>query len=342
MLSCSQQLSIIRIFLYLISLIQTSHSFGVPSHHTNNARLLQTKLHSSREESSQTYTVATKKKLIEKAKEIDPDISTLNRGSYAATGWSNRLGTVLTPAAIPGVYVACRPFYWNKIDVGGRMTVIELPSEDGNSKQPDLFIHSPVQLDEPLKEALAKIGTVKHVVSPNYEHVKYAKSWNDAYPDANMWACPGMMEREPDVGWKGEIPFGTRPSSFQSDNDNRNSERHEDLWDFDIIQPMHLDFEVNPFTNKAFFNEVVFYHTPSKTLLFTDAYWNYPRKDGVPNSNYDSYRPKGGGSTSGEDSSFVTFDWELAPSVEKVPMGSRLWKFGVSLLNHNLDAAHII
>ena len=211
------------------------------------------------------------------------------------------------------------------------MTVIALPPEKGSSK-PDLFIHSPVQLDKPLKDALADIGTVKHVVSPNYEHVKYAKSWNDSYPDANMWACPGMMELEPDVGWKGEIPFGIRPRSWyhEDGHKNTNSEKHGDLWDFDIIQPMHLDFEVNPFTNKAFFNEVVFYHTPSKTLLFTDAYWNYPRNDGVPNSNYDSYRPRGGGSTPGEESSFVTFDWELAPSVNRVPMGSRFWKFGVS------------
>ena len=66
------------------------------------------------------------------------------------------------------------------------MTVIELPSANGV----DLFVHSPVHLDEPLRQALDKIGTVKHVVSPNYEHVKYAKEWQEAFPEANMWACP--------------------------------------------------------------------------------------------------------------------------------------------------------
>lgn len=37
-----------------------------------------------------------------------------------------------------------------------------------------LWVHSPVFLDDELKEALTQLGPVKHVVSPNYEHVKYA------------------------------------------------------------------------------------------------------------------------------------------------------------------------
>ncbi len=274
-----------------------------------------TKLHLSRKDD-----------LIQKAKEIDPQLKTSNQGSYAEVGWSNRLGTVLTPASIPGVYVACRPFYWNKIDVGGRMTVIELPpSSSSTADKPDLFIHSPVNLDTELKNALGKIGNVKHIVSPNYEHVKYAKQWNEAYPEAYMWGCPGLMERKPDVEWKGEIPFGCRPPSYDGGISSSSTGGDIDMWDWNIIQPMHLDFEVNPFTNKAFFNEVVFYHTPSKSLLFTDAYWNYPKKDGIPNSNYESFHDD----NDDEESPFATFEWDLAPIVDQVPLGSRLWKFGM-------------
>mmetsp|Transcript_15897 Transcript_15897/g.38970 ORF Transcript_15897/g.38970 Transcript_15897/m.38970 type:complete len:151 (+) Transcript_15897:707-1159(+) len=60
-----------------------------------------------------------------------------------------------------------------------------------------------------------------------------------------------------------------------------------------------------------FFNEVIFYHKPSKALIVTDVYWNYPTSDGVPNSHL-----------GGEE-------WELAPSVESIPLGSKLWKFGM-------------
>lgn len=48
---------------------------------------------------------------------------------------------------------------------GGRMTVAKL--SDGS-----LWVHSPVELDEPLRAALGELGPVAHIVSPNYEHVK--------------------------------------------------------------------------------------------------------------------------------------------------------------------------
>lgn len=45
------------------------------------------------------------------------------------------------------------------------MAVVKL--SDGS-----LWVHSPVELDEPLRQALEEIGPVGHIVSPNYEHVK--------------------------------------------------------------------------------------------------------------------------------------------------------------------------
>ncbi len=51
---------------------------------------------------------------------------------------------------------------------GGRMAVLRL--RDGS-----IWVHSPVQLDDDLADALSKLGHVKHIVSPNYEHTKYAQ-----------------------------------------------------------------------------------------------------------------------------------------------------------------------
>ena len=115
--------------------------------------------------------------LLEKAEEMGT-LSKSSGGTYGTVGWSNRLGSLLTPAAIPGVYEAGRPFFWNGIDVGCRMVVIELgTSSPGADGKPDLFVHSPVSLDDRLADAIDAIGTVKHVVSPNYEHVKWAAQW---------------------------------------------------------------------------------------------------------------------------------------------------------------------
>jgi hypothetical protein len=263
------------------------------------------------------YPLSTRQALIQKAKSLTSSGTGTGTGSYSTLGWSNRAGMALTPAAIPGVYTADRPFLWNDIDVGCRMTVIELERDGG------LWVHSPVALDGPLREALQKLNApVKYVVSPNYEHVKFAKQWATAFPEASMWGCPGLMERLPDIDWAGEIPHSCRPPAWPDTNASSNSRTNlpPTCWDWNEIQPLHVDTEVNPFTGTPFFNEVIYYHTPSKTLLTTDLYWNYPKGDGVTNSNYEGLPGK-------DEEDFGV--WELAPQVERVPLGSRLWKQGM-------------
>lgn len=123
------------------------------------------------------------------------------------------------------------------------MTVIELPSENGD--KPDLWIHSPVALDKPLIEALESIGNVKHVVSPNYEHVKYALEWQKYFifkgKQVNMWASPGLSEKVPEVDWTGELPFGCRFSDNQSEITR--AKYPTEMWDLDELQVLHIDCE---------------------------------------------------------------------------------------------------
>ena len=51
---------------------------------------------------------------------------------------------------------------------GGRMAVLRL--SDGS-----IWVHSPVSLDDELADALAGLGEVKHIVTPNFEHTKFAQ-----------------------------------------------------------------------------------------------------------------------------------------------------------------------
>jgi hypothetical protein len=234
--------------------------------------------------------------------------------AYSAAGWSNRAAVALTPVHPAGVYTADRPFYWNGIDVSCRCTIIELPSKS-KTTSPDLWVHSPVALDGPLRQALQRTGgTVRYVVSPNYEHLKFAPQWQQAYADAQMWACPGLTERMPSVSFAGEIPNHYRPEvSWTASSISRASSRTSILpWDTSILQSLHIDCERNPFTGTPFFNEVIFYHAPTKCLVVTDLFWNYPANN-VPNSQF------------GRDDS-----WELAPAdIAPVPLPSLLWKFGM-------------
>ena len=208
------------------------------------------------------------------------------------------------------------------------MTVIELSSplsgSNSDDDKPDLLVHSPVFLDAPLKDAIDRLGTVRHIISPNYEHVKYAKMWGEAYSNVFMWGCPEIMEREPDVCWSGEIPYGCRPPTYRGLNESSNAGVYnlpKEMWDWSEVQPLHVDVEVNPFTGRPFFNEVVFFHSKSKTLLTTDTYCNY-LGDGITNSNYDSLKNpldfKNSNALNNEN-----YDaWELATTVE-VPFTSR-------------------
>jgi hypothetical protein len=174
--------------------------------------------------------VSVRAALLSKAKELDRNLAEGNSlGSYSPNGWSNRVGLALTPAALPGVYTGDRPFYWNSIDVGCRMCVIQLENSD------DLWVHSPVGLDTATKNTLSQLGTVKYVISPNYEHLKFAEQWYKEYPDAYMWGCPGLSEKLPNIEWAGEIPCGILRSTSADEPKN--------CWNFTEIVPLHLDME---------------------------------------------------------------------------------------------------
>jgi hypothetical protein len=190
--------------------------------------------------------------------------STRPSASYEKT-WSNPSGSVIDvidERSDTGAYACARPFVWNDIDVGGRMGVVKM--HDGS-----LWIHSPIDLDAMTKRAVDALGPVKFIVSPNYEHVKYAKKWKDAYPEATLYGCPGLKAKT-----SGVIPYdvdlgdvpGACPPEWRGE-----------------FQCEHFDSERTPILGGAFFNEVVFHHVPTETLFITDLVWTYPerRVDGV-------------------------------------------------------------
>ena len=54
--------------------------------------------------------------------------------------------------------------------------------------------------------------------SPNYEHLKYAVQWIDAYPEATSYACPGLMEMHPEIPYTTSVGVDqTTPESWPSE-----------------------------------------------------------------------------------------------------------------------------
>ena len=167
--------------------------------------------------------------------------------------WSNPQGATLTQLK-PQVWWGERPFYpripgLRGVDVACKMAVVKL--RDGT-----LWVHAPVALDDKTRAAVDALGPVRHVVTPNTEHLKWAKEWLDAYPDATGYACPGLMDARPDIGYDAEVGRGDPPASWLDE--------FEVAW----IEEERSPFKI--FGDKPFFSEVVFNHKQSGVLFVAD------------------------------------------------------------------------
>lgn len=91
-----------------------------------------------------------------------------------------------------------------------------------------------------------------HIVSPNKAHHLNLKQWSEHYPEARVYAPPGLKNRSVVHG----ITF----------TDDLGDEPHK-AYAADIDQVI--------FRNRLFMEEVVFFHKHSKTALFCDLIQRY-------------------------------------------------------------------
>jgi hypothetical protein len=119
-----------------------------------------------------------------------------------------------------------------------RMTVVRL--SDGS-----LWVCSPIRLDDNLKGAVEALGPVCYLVSPNKIHHLFMGDWARAWPEAKLYASPGLARRRRDLSFSAELTDAPDPA-----------------WAADIDQVIfHGSFAME---------EVVFFHRSSHTAIFTD------------------------------------------------------------------------
>ena len=111
-----------------------------------------------------------------------------------------------------------------------------------------LFIWSPIKLTEAEIDAL---GEVRHLVAPNSLHHLSLGDWPLAYPDARLYAPPGLRKKRKDI-------------DFTDDVGNESAA----AWAADIDQ---VAVAGNLITT-----EIVFFHRKSATVLFTDLIQQFP------------------------------------------------------------------
>jgi hypothetical protein len=109
----------------------------------------------------------------------------------------------------------------------------------------DLWVWSPVKLDEDLRAEVDAQGRVAHLVSPNKIHHLYLPAWHAAYPDAALWGPASTIKRFPSLPFQPPLE-NTPPSAWQPDIDQ--------AW----------------FRGSIMMDEIVFFHRPSQTVVLAD------------------------------------------------------------------------
>ena len=131
-----------------------------------------------------------------------------------------------------------------------RMTVIRLTT---GAHGDEVFIHSPISPTPELLQEVVALGDVAYIVSPNKIHHLYLGDWADIFPDAQVFASPGLMNKRPELSFDGEL--GDVP---------------EIDWAKEIDQLI--------FAGSRVLDEVVFFHKPSRTLILADLIENFDPK----------------------------------------------------------------
>ncbi|MBV2358983.1 DUF4336 domain-containing protein [Thalassococcus sp. CAU 1522] len=113
-----------------------------------------------------------------------------------------------------------------------------------------LWLWSPVAFDAALRDAVAALGPVAHLVAPNALHHMALADWAAAFPDARLHAAPGLRAKRAELAWTDDLGADPHPG-----------------WAGQIDQAV--------FPN-AIAPEIVFFHRASGTALFTDLLQQMP------------------------------------------------------------------
>jgi hypothetical protein len=148
----------------------------------------------------------------------------------------------MTPALheyIPGQLWLCRyQVTYLGMDMHARMTVIRL--DNGT-----LLLHSPCDISEKLRVALAGLGEVGFIVAPGTFHTLHLASAQAAFPEAETFICPGIERRCPELRFDWLLG-DTAPAAWAGQLDQTLVRGTRWIW------------------------EVAFFHRTTKTLILVD------------------------------------------------------------------------
>jgi hypothetical protein len=144
---------------------------------------------------------------------------------------------------VPGrIWLKKYPVHYAGADFFARATFVRL--NDGS-----LLVHSPSPIDDALVQQIETIGSVGHIVAPGSYHYFHVSAWQDAFPSATTWICPGVERKCSDLEFDWLL-----------------SDHSPSPWADQIDQVL--------VRGNRFIWEVAFFDRVSKTLILTDLIEN--------------------------------------------------------------------
>jgi hypothetical protein len=125
-----------------------------------------------------------------------------------------------------------------------RATIVVLPAGE-------LLVHSPTPLGADLAAAVERLGRVAHLVAPNLLHHVSLSAWLARFPQARVWAVPGLERKRRDI-----------PIAGLLDGDG------------DTAPPWAAHFAPRALAGCPGLRETVFFHAASRTLVCSDLLFN--------------------------------------------------------------------
>ncbi|MGF1493998.1 MAG: DUF4336 domain-containing protein [Microcoleaceae cyanobacterium] len=155
----------------------------------------------------------------------------------------------------PDLWIANQPLRFLGLEVGSRMTVVRLPSQD-------LVLISPIELQESDRPVLDQLGPVRHIIAPNLFHHLSVGTAQTLYPKAKVWGVKGLADKRYDLKFDAIL---TQPGSFAEVLD------YLQFQGLGVILPGGIKL----------LRETVFFHRPSRTLILTDIAFNFDQNNSL-------------------------------------------------------------
>jgi hypothetical protein len=147
------------------------------------------------------------------------------------------------------IWSATQPLRAFGIEVGSRMTVIRLSDRS-------LVLISPIALDETLVDEITQLGSVSHIIAPNLFHHLFLDVAKQYFPNAKLFGVPGLPEKRLDLSFDRLLDCPGHLGSA-------------------LVYLPFRGFQAWRPNGTQIYNEVVFYHHPSSSLIVTDIAANF-------------------------------------------------------------------